>query len=177
MLKNYKKVFVLVGLPRSGKSTLVKLVNEKNPSIVLVSADKLRKKIYGQQFYDNGEPIVWAVRKYMLMSLLENNQCIIIDETNTTIDRRMNIIELAKKYGYEIHAIFIDTLKDICIDRAKKTGYDNIIPIIEGQSSRLQPPIKQEGFNSIQVVKDNNYQALNWLIFNSLDYTNRMRGE
>ena len=41
--------YMLVGLPGSGKSTIVKKMIEKNPNIKVFSSDSLRKELWGDE--------------------------------------------------------------------------------------------------------------------------------
>ena len=129
-------VYILVGLPRSGKSTLAERYKGYK---AIISADQLRYLVYGQRFWGTGEDMLWAIRKIALTMLLEQGIDIVIDETNTTIARRKPIIELARKHGYDVEAIVINTPKEVCIERAKAGGDDNLIPVIERMASQYEP--------------------------------------
>ena len=140
-IENSKKptVFIMVGLPRSGKSTYVEQYKGLR---AIISADQLRYIVYGQRFWGPGEDMMWTVRKIALKMLMEQGIDIMIDETNTTASRRKPIIDLAKEYGYYVEAVVIETPKDICIERAKAEGDDNLISVIErmaGQYESVQP--------------------------------------
>ena len=133
---NKPLIYMMVGLPRSGKSTFVDLnLKEMLP---IVSADRLRLLIYGQKFWAPGEKLVWTIRSIIIKSLLEQGIDIVIDETNTTKERRREIIDLAKEYNYSVKAVIIETPKDICINRAKMEGDNNIIPVIERMAEQFE---------------------------------------
>jgi predicted kinase len=142
-----KKLTVMIGLPRSGKSTWVKR-NKENA--VIVSADQLRLIIYGQKFYSEGEPIVWAVRGYMLRSLMEQGADIVIDETNTTRHSRKPILDLAKKHGYDTTAVWVTTSEDIC--KLRVSSDDNLLPVIDRMAAQFEEPEILEGFNEIMPI-------------------------
>lgn len=149
-MKNLKRIYCMIGLPCSGKTTLVKKIIEKEPRIVVVSADTLRKTIFGRDFFEPGEEIVWAVRKYMLMSLMSWGNPIIIDETNLTKYRREKIINLAGQFDYEVYGLILDTPKEVCIERAYNDNNTKIVPIIREKS--LTCPDKTEGFKDIKFI-------------------------
>lgn len=80
------RLFVLVGLPQSGKSTWA-LANR--PAAPIVNPDSIRIALHGQLFYADAEDFVWATAKLMVRSLfLAGHDSVILDATNTTHKRR-----------------------------------------------------------------------------------------
>lgn len=148
--RKMRNITIMIGAPRSGKTTKV---NEIKTNEVIVSADSLRQLIYGQRFYSQGEPMMWAVRKLMLEYLMKQGLDIIIDETNITKSSRAEIIKLAKKYGYDnIIGKVVFTPKDKCIERAKDTNQEDLIPIIEKMFEQFEKPEVEEGFTKLDVI-------------------------
>lgn len=139
-------ICIMVGLPRSGKSTWIGKTRNKE---VIISADRLRLEMYGQRFFSGGEAFVWATRDVLLKIILDQGLDIIIDDTNITIERRKNIIKLAKKYGYNVSCIFINTPSEVCISRAIDTEQHDLIPVIENMNSLLELPTMEEGIDII----------------------------
>lgn len=135
-------ISMMVGLPRSGKTTYIE--KNKYGVRVVVSADQLRYLVYGQRFWGPGEDFMWAIRKIILKMLMEQGVNIVIDETNTTATRRKPVINLAKKYGYSVEAVVIDTPKETCIERAKAEGDENLIPVIERMAEQFEPVQPEE---------------------------------
>lgn len=131
-----KTVYIMVGLPRSGKSTYAEKYKGNK---AIISADQLRYLVYGQRFWGPGEDMMWAIRKIALTMLMEQGIDIVIDETNTTEARRKSIIELARKHNYIIEVVVINTPKEICIERARAEGDEKIIPVIERMAEQLEP--------------------------------------
>lgn len=136
-----KTVYIMVGLPRSGKSTYA---DKYKGYKAIVSADQLRYLVYGQRFWGPGEDMMWAIRKIALTMLMEQGIDIVIDETNTTAARRKPIIELARKHGYSVEAIVIGTPKKTCIARAIAEGDERIIPVIERMAEQYEPVLPDE---------------------------------
>lgn len=134
-------VYIMVGLPRSGKSTYAK---RYKGLYAIVSADQLRYLVYGQRFWGPGEDTMWAIRKIVLKMLMEQGIDIVIDETNTTVSRRKPIVDLAREYGYFVEAVVIDTPKETCIERARADGDDSLIPIIERMAGQFEPVQQEE---------------------------------
>lgn len=164
-----KKIFILIGLPRSGKSTIREMILDKHFYIVPVSADDLRYEIYNQRYWENGESDVWNFRKHHLNSLMKNGTTILIDETNTTIKRRAPLLKLCDEFGYTPIYIHIDTDKEICVERAKKINDTYIIPTIERMSEQFEMPtfeeIEKYPFSIIKCLENNNYDKFDFTIF------------
>ncbi len=148
-----KNLFMLIGLPRSGKTTWAKTKQEISGGVI-VSADTLRWLVYGQRFWGEGEPFVWSIRGIVLKMLLEQGVNIIIDETNSKKERREPIIQMAKTYDYNVFGVTVNTALEECIKRAEKEGDSVIIPIIRRiyEQFEKEPPSLEEGFDRISKV-------------------------
>lgn len=141
-----KVLTVMCGLPRSGKSTWTEN-NRKNE--VVVSADEIRKLVYGQGFWGEGEPLMWAIRGMILRMLLKQGVNVIIDETNTTEERREPILKIAKEFGYHTTCVLVITPAAECMERAIDEGQKNLLPVIQRMSDNFQVPSLDEGFDEI----------------------------
>lgn len=140
------KLYVMVALPRSGKSTYVR---ENFKGIPVVSADQLRLLIHGERYAREQEPKVWWVRNILLQALMEQGLDVVVDQTNITRDRRSQLLKLARKYGYEAIAVIIETDVETCKDRAVETRQEDLIPVIEEFALQLEPVLEDEGFAEI----------------------------
>jgi predicted kinase len=141
-------VRILIGLPRSGKTTFANAYRGLFP---IVSADEIRMLVHGQRFWADGEDMVWAVRNIYLKMLFQQGVSFIVDETNTTKVRREPIIKLAKEHGYKVEGIWFQTPTEVCIERALKDTDSKLIPIIERMEKQFEPPTEEE-FNSLAEI-------------------------
>ena len=139
---------MMIGLPMAGKSTWI---SENLGDQFIISAVYLRKYFSGQDYYEPAEPIVWAIRKYLLETVLCQGFDVIVDETNLYVKKRADMITLARKYRYKVDCVYIDTDKSICIKRAG----DNIplIKAINKMDRYREAPCMEEGFININEVK------------------------
>ena len=122
------ELILTVGLPRSGKSTWA--IQQGLP---IVNPDSIRLALHGQPFLKDAEPMVWVIAKYMVTSLfLAGHSKVIVDATNTTQKRRDEWEDKRWKCSLKI----FDTSKDECIERARKSDNEYLIPIIEQMDER-----------------------------------------
>ena len=119
-------VTLMCGLARSGKSTWIK---KHKGNDVVVSPDKIRKEIFGHQFYQNAEDFIWAFSLAMAKLLLEQNKSIIIDATNTTSWSRQKWIDIAHQYKAIVKIIYIKTSFEICKKRNKTCSKEERVPL------------------------------------------------
>ena len=123
---NKKFVVLLVGLPRSGKSTWA-----KKQGLPIINPDSIRLALHGQRFIGLAEPFVWAICYLMIRALLlAGHEGVIVDATNVTEKRRKPYYEMFSN-DYDVFEHHCSTSKEECIRRAKEWNDEEIIPIIE----------------------------------------------
>ncbi len=87
------RVWVLVGLPRSGKSTWAN-ENALRLNATILSADDIRRAL-GIEWDRKFEPMVWRTFNLMARVLIIRGQNVIADTTNLTRARRKWWVEMA----------------------------------------------------------------------------------
>ena len=116
-------LFLTVGLPRSGKSTWA-----KTTSFPIVNRDAVRLALHGQDYIQEAEDMVTAIEMYMVKALfLAGHNRVIIDATNLKDTYR----ERWMIGPWKIRVCIFDVTPEVCIERAKKSGREDLIPIIE----------------------------------------------
>jgi len=135
-----RKLVMMVGLPRSGKTTKALELSEEYGSPV-VNPDSVRLALHGQAFVASAEGVVWAHVYLMVNSLfLAGHEEVIIDACNNTRKRRKAFIYqcLPNKVEY----VAIQTPVDVCKDRLtdQNAGLGSVID----RMSEQHEPVGEE---------------------------------
>jgi predicted kinase len=124
-----------VGLPRAGKSTWMKPLRKAHGWPV-VEPDAIRRAIHGTPFNSKAEPLVWSTARIMVRSLFEaGHDVVLFDSTMVTAKRR-------SMFAYEDFTVcWKEFYTDVatCIERAKETGQEYLVPVIQRMSDNRDP--------------------------------------
>lgn len=136
------EIIIMCGLPGAGKSTFI---NEnitdggENKDIYIIDGDEMKTSK--------------NVDKKLKKVIERGWKKIIVDATNTTVSRRVELVNIAKMYDQKISCIWIRTDVKECIRRSKQRhleGGKNIPAVaINAANNRFLPPTTQEGFDKI----------------------------
>jgi len=128
-------LIVLVGLPRSGKTTWAN--GERSP---MVSPDAIRLALHGRKFVPEAEPIVWVYSKLMVRSLFyAGHNRVIVDGCHVKRKYREEWYA-SELFGPNWKTVFQEFSADkaTCIRRAEKRDPD-LIPVIEKMAAEWEP--------------------------------------
>jgi predicted kinase len=127
------KLVVIVGLPRSGKSTYCQQVL-KPQGFVIVNPDNFRLAIHGQRFNGSAEPFVWATVYAAVDALRLTGHDVVVDATHMTKKRR----EVWEQRGAEFHLMRVG--KEVCLERANAANDAEIARVIERMAAECDWP-------------------------------------
>lgn len=128
-------LIAMMGLPRSGKSTIVAKL-QKQMGAPIVRRDAIRLALHGQRFLAKAEPMVKDISLYMVRSLfLAGHDIVICDETNYSQAARNSL----KSPDWDVVWFPVLTDKEVCKQRALSTCQPDLIPVIEEMAARYQP--------------------------------------
>lgn len=127
-----KRLHVMVGLPRSGKST-----EARSLGYPVVCPDEIRKVIHGTPFRDNVEGLVWGIAHVMVESLFgAGHDDVTLDACNVTPERRIEWENPAWACVYHV----VSTPAEMCRARARQLLRDDLIPVIDRMAAAWNPP-------------------------------------
>lgn len=130
--QDIKILHLMVGLPRSGKSTQALAMG-----LPVVCPDSIRQTLHGTLWRNEAEPMVWAIAHMMVESLfLAGHNEVVLDACNVAAKRRKEWE--SPKWACTYHVI--ETSKDDCIARALLDGKEELVPVIERMAAVWSPP-------------------------------------
>lgn len=113
-LEKDKEVIIMVGYPGSGKSTIADNICEENYNYICIKGDE----------YKTSKAMIKKASQH-------NNKSIIFDATNSSIKKRAEYIEFAKKYNYQtIKCIHVTTSMEEAYQRNKQRPEEKQVPRI-----------------------------------------------
>lgn len=125
-----KKLYIPVGLPGSGKSTILwKDLKEEFPCAVRVSPDDFRRLLLDSYktgiFFDKTtEPHVWRTVYTELTDYCKKSmERIFFDATHLTWRSRWNVANIGKRHGYHVTVLHIFIDPKLCFLRNSKREY------------------------------------------------------
>lgn len=148
-----QKLYILVGLPGSGKSTFAqKLASETGA--VICSSDAMRKRLYGDENIQGNPNEVFSRLKKDTLEYLSNGKSVIYDATNITVKSRKSILTAVKDMAVYKCAIVMLTPYEICVERAKNR-VERVVPedVILRMKNNFRIPSYSEGFDSIEIYR------------------------
>jgi predicted kinase len=125
----------MVGLPRSGKSTICKTLS-KELSAPIVNRDAIRLALHGKRYEALAEPMIKAISLVMIRSLFGAGHMIVLnDETNFS--------RAARDYNrddtrWDTCFYWVKTSAAVCKERAIATGQPDLCPVIDDMQSRWE---------------------------------------
>ncbi|MDB9528178.1 AAA family ATPase [Oscillatoria sp. CS-180] len=150
-------LWLLIGLPGSGKSTWAKHFNEFERPFQIISTDQIRAKLFGGEAVQGPWMEVWhCVVQQFHHSVLQVQQGVwagaIYDATNSQRRGRRKVIETARTAGFtRVVAVWFDVPMALCLVRNQQRSRQVPPDIIHGMNRHLvgAPPHCDEGFDAV----------------------------
>jgi predicted kinase len=128
-------LIAMVGLPRSGKSTISRRLADRLHAPI-VKKDDIRLALHGQRYQLLAEDFIRAIGKVMIRSLfLSGSKIVIADETHYSRAARDHV----RDSGWDTEFYHVDTSPEVCIERAYATNQADLEPVIKEMWLRWEP--------------------------------------
>lgn len=144
-------VFMMVGIPGSGKSTFSKKFAKEN-NLDIISSDEVRN-----MHPDWEEPLIFPEVYRLIAEHLKNNQDVIYDATSPTPNVRHRLFDKLEPYNvtFDVGVYYFDTPYEVCYKRIEKRNNmpgERFFPLekLKGFSDTIVEPTVSEGFKFVK---------------------------
>lgn len=140
-------LYILVGVPGSGKTTYAK---HRFPDAIRIGSDDLRKALFGTALTLRGHRRVHRILQRSAAVHLRKGKDVVIDCMNVTRTSRKVYFQLSPK-GCKVVAVYLETpLFQMIRNNQTRTRHIPVIGIFWNRL-RLRKPSYTEGFDQIRV--------------------------
>lgn len=150
---NVPKLWIMVGLSGSGKSSISKEI-AKEFNCIIISSDEIRGEICdgGVSDQSKNEEVFQLFHK-RIKDNLKMGKNVIADATNITMKSRRSIIGNLKNVQCYKIAYIVPKIYEECLKDNVKREYPVPESVLDKQLKRFQVPFLEEGFDEIYVHK------------------------
>jgi predicted kinase len=142
-------VVLAIGLPGSGKTTWF-----RRRGVTPLSSDLLRNILFDDVEEQRYQGLVFSTLRSLLRArLIARMPWNYVDATNLSVHERRQWIKMAKSFGYEVQAVFFDVPLEVCLDRNRQRERAVSEEVMRRMAEKLKPPVFEEGFAKITVVR------------------------
>ena len=143
-------LFMLIGLPGSGKSYHAKQLAEIYDAKVF-SSDEIRKELFNDINNQKNNDIVFKTLHKRIAEYLNKGNNAIYDATNISYKKRIEYLKSLSKITCEKVAIFMATPYEICLENNKKRNRQVPDNVIKRMYKNFTPPYWYEGWDDILI--------------------------
>lgn len=150
-------LWLLIGLPGSGKSTWAKHFRQTGPAIAYISTDQIRQQLFGHEATQGPWPQVWQRVIHEWQQAVQQTRQggmhgALYDATNAQRRGRRQVIKTAQALGFtRLVAVWLDVPLADCLRRNQGRSRQVPTEIIQAMSRQLNgaPPCSEEGFAAV----------------------------
>lgn len=150
-------LWMLIGLPGSGKSTWACRFCQSFPELGYISTDQIRKDLFGDEAIQGPWREVWqrVLNDFdHTVEAAQRGHCIgtVYDATNTQRKGRRRVIRAGQRAGFtRFIAVWIDAPLDHCLSRNRQRSRRVPPEVIETMARQIAgtPPHWEEGFDAV----------------------------
>ena len=156
------KLYMMVGLPGSGKSTIAQKLNCK-----IFSSDSLRKELWGSEGVQGDNSQLFNELHRRIKETLKQGEDCVYDATNINAKNRISFLKSISRIDCERICIFVATDFNLCLLRNFQRERHVPYEVIKRMYLNFDIPQFREGWDDIQIKiardKDTHYDS-SWLI-------------
>lgn len=113
-------LLIMVGLPGTGKSSVVESLQELMPCLV-ISTDDIRLKMRNQPMYTPAEmALVYEVCFAIIENRLQQGQRIVFDASNYLAARRQHVAKIARRCGAPVAVCSVQASQQVIRERLRR---------------------------------------------------------
>lgn len=111
-------LFILRGLPCSGKTKYAKFIVESHPNAIRISKDDIRSMVFpGLPWSGSNENIVVALQSTLLAKAIEAGRSVVLDDLNLHPKHVERYRKIADENNYEVQLLEMDVSIEKCIKK------------------------------------------------------------
>lgn len=146
-------LFMMCGLPASGKSTEAAMIAEQADAIVL-SSDAIRAELYGDENIQGDPRKVFALLNQRVVENLKAGHNVVYDATNLNAKKRMGLLRFLKTAGcvFSSQCVLVLCPYEQCLKRDAARERHVGEEVLHRMLLNFQPPFYNEGWDFIRIV-------------------------
>lgn len=152
-------LYMMVGIPASGKSTVAKEYASKVENSKVFSSDEYRKNLLGDEQSQENNALVFKTLFTDMHKWLSEGNNAIFDACNTTVKSRRKVVDKFSDIALIVPVVVMATYEECCkrdASRSRTVG----ISVIRKFINSYEFPQLFEGFNEIKFVQTMPFEYL-----------------